>query len=290
VAAALAAGCAAVGLAGPSAVPKVFAHSCWTRPTPGLSPLTGAPSVFPTAVPAPVPPAALARRVLDRLGDTRFVKGITLAAPPPITFQHSGHWGRTRPPKDALWAYISVPQAREPAREAEAESLSTWMLAKWEAELVRGALRDEFCAAGGAPLVGSTVNGSREISKETNPLLQRFPNPPERVLRERIADAGQRYGFRIVELRLLRPRQVAPLLVVETERDRENFAGDVAELVQSLHPDAYEGFFFAARDGAGPFVAVERVRRGHVEGGQWVASGTCMPYETLGGPIAPRSC
>jgi hypothetical protein len=31
------------------------------------------------------------------------------------------------------------------------------MAAEWEAALVVGALRDDFCAAGGAPLVGSTL-------------------------------------------------------------------------------------------------------------------------------------
>jgi hypothetical protein len=103
-------------------------------------------------------PDVLAKRLLVRLGDRRFVTDIHFGPPPPITFQHRGYWRNALPPKDALWAYITAPLAQ--IRDGDPEGVSRYEHASWEAELVRRALRDELYAAGGAPLVGSTVPGS----------------------------------------------------------------------------------------------------------------------------------
>jgi hypothetical protein len=260
-----------------------------------------APSVFPKSRPAPVAPAALAQRVLDRLGDARFVHRVELGKPPPITFQHTGYWSRGRPPSDAIWAYIAAPQARESSiRADDPGSARTYRLAHWEAQLVKGALRDEFCAAGGPPLVGWTISGQRDgISDGTFAFLKRFPNPPAAVLRARVAQAASRYGFRVVELRLLHPLQTAPLLVVETDRDRKEFVADVPKILALVNPNmrrggkagpSYEGFFFEALDEDGPFVSTENVYRAHIEGGQWSWSPCYTPYQTLGTLGSGQNC
>jgi hypothetical protein len=148
--------------------------------------------------------------VLGRLGDDRFVRRIEIGKPPPITFQHTGYWGRSRPPADALWAYISAPApngARPPATDYE--------LASWEVSLVTGALRDEFCAAGGRPLVGWSRGAHRiGLSDAAQPFNQRFANPTPAAIRRTLGELGSRYGFEVESLRLLRPLQLAPVVIV----------------------------------------------------------------------------
>jgi hypothetical protein len=274
VAAAIAtATCAAIAVAAAPSASKATAHSCWTQESlqPGrtLEPVS-----------AGVDPDALARRVLARLGDSRLVKRIELAPPPPYTFQH-GWWRHNLPPKDALWAYISAPDARAP-RGPDARSNVSWMLGNWEVELVRRALRDEFCGAGGPPLVGTTVNGLLDKVTARGPFVQRFDNPPPERLREHIAKAAERYGFRVVSLRFLRPLQVAPVVVVETDRDCDSFVQDVPKIMNSLHAGSYEGFFFEAGDKDGSLAIVTRINRGKAEASHGVRSGCLSPYQTLG--------
>src|SRR5205823_6168652 len=127
-------------------------------------------------------------------------------------------------------------------------------------------------------------------------LEQRFPNPAPGVFRKRVSLVGRRYGFRVVSLRLLHPRQVAPLLVVETRRERKSFVSDVPAIMALLDPTAgaghqtaitFEGFLFEARDARGPFVRVENVYRGEVEGGQWSWNPCVYPYAHGGSPARP---
>jgi hypothetical protein len=163
------------------------------------------------------------------------------------------------------------------------------MLPVWEAQLVGGALRDELCAAGGAPLVGWTVpgRGAGGFSDPYNVFGQRFPNPSPAAFRRAVAAAGRAYGFRPVEVRLLRPLGLAPLVVVRTDRDRKAFVDDVDAIQRLLNPRngnavTFEGFYFEARDRNGPFVRTENVMRGTSEGGQWAWDPCSLPYATLG--------
>jgi hypothetical protein len=162
------------------------------------------------------------------------------------------------------------------------------MVAQWEAALVEGALRDDFCAAGGAPLVGWTLGrGGIGVSDGTQALGQRFPNPSPADFRRRVQLVGRRYGFTVDELRLLRPRQLAPLLVVRTLRDRTAFVHDIPQIMKLLDPIStlpgpsaitFEGFFFEATDARGPFARVENVYRGETEGGEWSWDRCVYPY------------
>lgn len=276
--------------------------SCWTRPFGGGTPLRAAPSVPVAAPPSHLAAAMIVARLLARFRDNRYVRSVALGPPPPITLQHlRGYFAGARPPADALWAYVSVPAANQVfttehpnPRDAEAQ-----MVAEWEAGLVVGALRDDFCAAGGAPLVGwSTGKGMIGLSDRTQALEQRFPNPSTAAFRNRVQVIGRRYGFTVEELRLLRPRQLAPLLIVHTSRDRKAFVGDVAAIMKLLDPVnnhgrqaavTFEGFFFEAIDDKGPFVRVENHYRGQTEGGQWSWNRCVYPY-FHSEPVGAKPC
>jgi hypothetical protein len=161
-----AAGSGASARSAPTVVPRAFAHSYWARTSTGGG-MRAAPSVFPASPLPPVAPQALADRVLDRLGDRRYVKRVVIGKVPPTTFQQLATWGRGRPPQDAVWAYLSAPAAHDAPSDPSGDAGFAWMLANWEADLVWGALRDAFCAAGGRPLVGFTLNGERTASEAT---------------------------------------------------------------------------------------------------------------------------
>ena len=268
--------------------PRFPAGSCWTRPFGGGRPLQAAPS-YATAL-RRVEPAQLVRQILARFGDRRYVLRVELAPPPAITLQHlRGYFAGVRPPADALWAFVSAPTAtQQPATPPAPGRVPEQMIAEWEAELVVGGLRDDFCAAGGAPLVGWTIGrGGIGLSDRTQALEQRFPNPSPAAFTLRAARIARRYGFRIQELRLLRPRQLAPLLVVRTDRDRKAFVHDIPAIMRLLDPTAngsrttavtFEGFFFEAVDARGPFAAVDDIYRGQTGGGQWSWSRCVYPY------------
>jgi hypothetical protein len=102
-----------------------------------------------------------------------------------------------------------------------------------------------------------------------------------------VALVGKRYGFRATSIRFLRPRELAPIVVVETDPDRKEFVADVAAIVDLLDPRSssghqsaltFEGFFFEARDTKGAFVRVHNVYRGEVMGGQWSWDRSSYPY------------
>jgi hypothetical protein len=242
---------------------------------------------FPVRTRSRIQPAELARRVLARLGDDSAIDGIEIGSPPPRNKIRHRFPGK-RPPRDALWAYISAPDAvRMPSRQTSPEGIRAYHLAQWEAALVGGALRDEFCTAGGPPLVGWTVSLEAfvgGVSDETFALNQRFPNPSAKTFRARVADVGRRYGFEPVSIQLLRPREFAPIVVVRTDRDRRDFIADVGAIMGLLNPKnqaavTFEGFFFEASDSDGPFVRVTSNYRGVVSGGQWSALPDAYPYE-----------
>jgi hypothetical protein len=259
--------------------PSFSQRSCWTRSVDRTRVTRSAPSFVSVRSGKPTPPSEIVSRLLARFGDRRFVRAIRVGELPPRKQTKGVFPGRRRPPGDALWAYLTV-VAGEGRRAAA--------LAQWETELVEGALRDDFCSAGGRPLVGASVGDVLDDAADGGFALgQRFPNPSPEAFRARIAAVGKKYGFRMTSLRLLRPRELAPLLVVETERDRKAFVHDVPEIMLLLSPasdgagqraETFEGFFFEARDAEGPFVRITRAYRGQIMGGQWSWDRCTYPY------------
>lgn len=127
----------------------------------------------------------------------------------------------------------------------------------------------------------------------------RFRNLSRHEFDVRLRRLEQRYRFRVVELRILHPREDAPLLIVRTARRPAAFALDVPTIQHALDPKrrtgddrtgwAYEGFYLEARDSDGtPFLAVFNFWRGaHKGGGQWASRPRLYPYGSLGGPYRP---
>ena len=266
-----------------SPYPRTLPHSCWGRSWSTANPKVWsvAPSVFSPAPARPIAPAELVGRLLARLGDDRFVVGANLGAPPAFP---PSYFGVTRRPADALWAYLVRSQPTTTGAAPTPDEIVSRTLADWEAGLVVGALRDDFCAAGGRPLVGASGRSGSDFSNAAFAFNQRFANPAPDAFARLVADAGKRYGFTVVSLALLHPLQSAPVLVVETDRDRAAFMADVPAIMSKLDPGidqpfhaplasktplAFEGFFLAARDSQGPFLAVWNAHRGAAWGDQW---------------------
>jgi len=247
------------------------------------------PSSSPSRSKRATDPNQLAREVLTRFGDRSLIRGVRIGDQPrpAPTFRP-----RKDPPEHALWAYIDASRslgASAPPQNADAEEVAKWALAEWEVALLWGALRDEFCLAGGRPLVGYSVSGHiGGMSTDEYAFNQRFPNPSPTAFRRRAGLAGKRYGFRPVAIRFLHPRELAPIVVVRTDRGRKSFIADVRKIVALLDPAAhtrkqtattFEGFYFEARDERGPFVRAYNVYRGMIMGGQWSAEPDAYPFE-----------
>lgn len=268
------------------AYPSFAGRSCWTQQQQRNGVMRAAPSIVPKPHHPETPPAEIVRRLLGRLGDRRYIRDIALGRPPATTLRRLHGYG-TPLPADGLWAYIDAPSTRTAAGgRPTPQQTATRMVGEWEANLVAGALRDDFCAAGGVPLVGWSIGGLvTAVSNKVFALEQHFPNPSPQSFRRAVAAIGRPYGFRVVSLRLLRPRQLAPFLVVETSRDRKAFVKGIPEIMARLDPFTtggrdtaltFEGFLLEARDANGPFVRVENVNRGEAEG----ASGLGTPAST----------
>jgi hypothetical protein len=107
---------------------------------------------------------------------------------------------------------------------------------------------------------------------------QRFANLSKAEFRSRLDSAGRRYGFKVETLRFLRPRQVAPLVVVRTA-DRAALlkpfavgniftAIDPAKMKEGVGVRPFEALFFEAMDGDGvPFLVAQNEERYSVDGG-----------------------
>jgi hypothetical protein len=246
---------------------------------------------FPVHKTRPVSPREIVRRLLARFGDRSLIRGVEIGKPPRHRLIRHIFPGK-RPPHDAVWAYIDAPLAAfDSNAHPSPERVRAYELAHWEAELVGGALRDDFCRAGGHTLAGWTlsraaINGG--VSDQTFALNQRFPNLSPSRFRARAALAGKRYGFRVKSIRFLRPLQLAPIVVVQTSRGRKAFIKDFAAIVDVLdlksvyrhrYGVTFEGILVEARDEKGPFVRVEQAYRGAIMGGQWSAERDAYPYE-----------
>ncbi|MDX6554603.1 MAG: hypothetical protein QOD86_798 [Miltoncostaeaceae bacterium] len=113
-----------------------------------------------------------------------------------------------------------------------------------------------------------------------------FSNPSRAQLKERLADASRRFGFEVVRLNVLRPRQDAPLIVVRVD-DRRALARRTGEILRLLDPGigspdgrSYEGLFFEARgpDGRAFLVTFSWWRGPRPAGGQWASSERLLPF------------
>lgn len=115
-----------------------------------------------------------------------------------------------------------------------------------------------------------------------------YPTPSLAILRRRVVAASNKYGFRLVLVRMLRAPQGAPLVIVQTESSPASFVPKVSAIIRLLDPThpatqdwestAYEGFFLGAQDSNGrPFLAGFNVERLH-EGGQWARSAGLYPF------------
>jgi len=121
---------------------------------------------------------------------------------------------------------------------------------------------------------------------------QTFANLPEPVLRDRLAAFARRYDFEVTSLRLRRPRQLAPDIVVRTSHYLE-LAHALPSILKQLDPKLrtnddrtgwrFEGFFLEADDEHGvPFAAVFNFWRGPGGGGgQFARSVPLFPFAHL---------
>jgi hypothetical protein len=258
-------------------VPALSPHACWARHTLGGAVIPARPG--PAARPARAP-HAIVESFLRRFGDRTVLASARTTLVPDAAAADSGLFGKDRPPRDARWLSITTRLASGTGLHGPAAG----MLKDFEVDLTIGALRDDFCTAGGPPLVGWSVDGDiRMVSDANAPFDERFPNPTALGFRRELAGVARRYGFRVVSLRLLRPEQLAPMLVVETDRDRTEFVHDVAAIQRLLDPIAhrrlaFEGFMLVVERDGSPFVAVSDIARGQVASSQWSANRCVYPY------------
>jgi hypothetical protein len=116
----------------------------------------------------------------------------------------------------------------------------------------------------------------------------RFSNLPVQRFLSRLREAAARYHFTVERVELLRPRQLAPLVIVQT-RNYLGLARAIRPIESALDPHrggndltgwAFEGIFLEAQDERGvPFLAVENALRGpHAYGGQWARSEELFPF------------
>jgi hypothetical protein len=106
---------------------------------------------------------------------------------------------------------------------------------------------------------------------------------------ERLRNAATLYRFVVVRIDVLRPKQLAPAVVVRV-RNPERFTRDVPAVLALVDPRApapddrlgwaYEGFYFEVRDEDGvPAIIVRNWWRGHsAGGGQWARSESLYPF------------
>lgn len=153
------------------------------------------------------------------------------------------------------------------SRDAEnARAAATKVRAEWKSELARGARSDP---------------------------TQVFPNLPRQHFLRRLRAASARHDFQIVQVEFLRPKQLAPRVVVESN-DVVRLARAYPRFWRSIDPKAktaddrvgwaWEGFLFEARDASGvPAFSVFHWWRARtsVGGGQWARTELLYPFPHL---------
>jgi len=199
-----------------------------------------------------------------------------------------------------LRAFLALPEEerRELGAAARRAAVSRWSWASVAARLLAPFLAFVLVAAGCSGGSSQTTRDARQVSAMWHSELrkrareaprERFDNLSPQVLRRRLDAAARRYDFEVVSFRLLRPRQLAPRIVVRTRHDVE-LAHAVPRILRRLDPKArtgddrtgwrYEGFWFEADDEHGdPLLAVFNFWRGpHAGGGQWARSDELFPF------------
>jgi hypothetical protein len=116
---------------------------------------------------------------------------------------------------------------------------------------------------------------------------RRFHNLSASQLRARLAAAAARDRFTVKRVQFLHPRQVAPLVIVQTRRYLALAHAFGAILYKSLDPlrrgsrpqETFEAFFFEAQDERGvPFIIMSYDARGRgAGGGMWARSEELYP-------------
>jgi hypothetical protein len=118
---------------------------------------------------------------------------------------------------------------------------------------------------------------------------QRFPTPSREVLLRRLEREARIHDFQIVSLRMVRARQLAPVIVVRTTH-AVSLAHATVSILERLDPnwgrgeavELYEGTYFAAVDERGiPLFSASEVVRGGYEGGSWARSEALYPIPTF---------
>jgi hypothetical protein len=112
---------------------------------------------------------------------------------------------------------------------------------------------------------------------------QRFTSPGPEILLRRLAREARTHEFHEVSVRLLRPHQLAPLIVVRTS-DAESLAQAMGSILPRLDPNwtdrwDYEGIYFLAVDERGvPLFLISNVVRGGLETSEWARSEDLYPF------------
>lgn len=278
-----------------SPYPQFSQQSCWESPF-----LKGevravrrlAPSDAPSSHRHRTSPETVAHHLLAHFGDERYIRSIRFSpAPPAVGRRVHALYAGGHPPRNSLVAKIVVRSRRPLLTEHPRPQSLTNAVISWEATLVGGALRDDLCSTGTAPLVAWHGAGAAGLSERVFALDQRFPNPSRAAFRRRVSLIGRRYGFHVVSMRLLRPLQSAPLLIVGTDRPQKAFVHDIPAIMNLLDPtssandqtaDTFEGLFFAVENADGPFAEVQYAVRGSGESGEWSSDPCDYPYMVVG--------
>jgi hypothetical protein len=146
-------------------------------------------------------------------------------------------------------------------------------------------ISDHQASRAGAVTRSSWRKGLKERARK-HP-HQRFDNPSRAEFSRKLHELARRHGFTVISARVLRPRQDAPLVVVETTHYRE-LARSTPAILRALDPKDrggdgegwhYEGFYWEARDERGvPFLVASTLTRGRLEGQQWARSEALFPF------------
>jgi glycosyltransferase involved in cell wall biosynthesis len=199
-----------------------------------------------------------------------------------------------------LRALLALPaeERRELGAAARRAAVSRWSWASVATRLLAPFLTLVLVATGCSGKSSQATRDARHVSamwrfelrkRAQEAPRQRFDNLSPQVLRRRLDAAARRYDFEVVSFRLLRPRQLAPRIVVRTRHDVE-LVHAVPRILRRLDPKAgtgddrtgwrYEGFWFEADDEHGdPLLAVFNFWRGpHAGGGQWARSDELFPF------------
>jgi hypothetical protein len=117
---------------------------------------------------------------------------------------------------------------------------------------------------------------------------EQFANLPVQLFMQRLRTAAAHYRFTVKTAEFLKPRESAPLVVIQT-RDYLGLARAIRLVEKSLDPHtggndltgwAFEGFYLEAQDERGvPFAVVANALRGpHAYGSQWARSEELFPF------------